>query len=71
MSAQGNPDVPLIRFNNKQQQQRRSETGNVPDGVAPDGTTNTGVFSRFHSIRGEGAAVRTLFSCSVSVACLC
>lgn len=53
MSAQGNPDVPLIRFKNEQPQQRRSETGNAPDSVAPDDTNNTGGFSRFHSIRGK------------------
>lgn len=53
MSVQGNPNVSLIRFDKEQQKQRRPEIGNAPDGVASGNTNHTGVFSRFHSIRGK------------------
>jgi sugar transferase (PEP-CTERM system associated) len=52
MSAQGSPNITLVRFENEQQKVPRSESDSVvsPDVVASD---KMRVFSRLHSLRGK------------------
>lgn len=54
MSAQGSPNISVIRLDNEQQKQRHSEADNMLGGAeAADTTHNMSVFSRFHSLRGK------------------
>ncbi len=56
MSAQGNPNISVIRFENEQRKPRPSDAGGPAiDGAATplENRRRANVFSRFHSLRGK------------------
>ncbi|WP_428604710.1 TIGR03013 family XrtA/PEP-CTERM system glycosyltransferase [Sedimenticola sp.] len=54
MSAQGNPNLSIIRLDGEQRKPGRSESGSVPADASQNISNDTmSVFSRFHSIRGK------------------